>query len=139
MSSTPASFPATANGTTISESDAESQAMWPSNACTSSTTIVSSRSAAVPHTPRPTGILVQARLALERAEHERIALQEIETGPVYAAEPREQQRRCVGGVRDRVRLACEQGTELDQKVVGHLCIHRDQASGSNFRAAPFMQ
>ena len=45
---------------TISEREAESQAMWPSNAVTSGTTIVERRAAAVPHTPRPNAMRTHA-------------------------------------------------------------------------------
>src|SRR5699024_837826 len=48
--------PASTSGTTSSERDAASQAMWPEKALTSSTRWVVRVLAAVPHTPRPSGI-----------------------------------------------------------------------------------
>ena len=64
MSSTPYSFPCTVSGTTISEREAASQAMWPGKLCTSGTTSVSRRAAAVPHTPFPSGMRTQAGLPM---------------------------------------------------------------------------
>src|SRR5687768_17498038 len=50
-SSTPISLDPFSNGTTISEFEALSQAMWPGNSCTFGTITVSAFAAAVPHTP----------------------------------------------------------------------------------------
>jgi len=50
------------SGTTSSERDAASQAMWPGNSSTSGTTIAVPRAAAVPHTPLPQAIRTQAGL-----------------------------------------------------------------------------
>ena len=58
------------SGTTISEFDAESQAMWPGKACTSSTSTVSRRAAAVPHTPLPMAMRTQAGLPWNGPEHQ---------------------------------------------------------------------
>ena len=60
ISSTPAIFPSLKNGTTISDLDAGSQAMCPGNLSTSGTTTVCSLMNAVPQTPFPFGILMQA-------------------------------------------------------------------------------
>ncbi len=54
--------PPTINGTTISERESGSQAIWPGNSATSATSIVSPRAATVPHTPRPIAMRTQAGL-----------------------------------------------------------------------------
>ena len=62
ISKTPMTFPSVRMGTTISELDALSQAMCPGNWWTSLTSCVLPSATAVPHTPRPTGISMQAGL-----------------------------------------------------------------------------
>jgi elongation factor P len=59
-SSTPMRRPPSTSGTTTSEFDAASQAMWPGKRCTSGTISVARRSAAVPQTPWPSGMRTQA-------------------------------------------------------------------------------
>ena len=54
--------PGAASGTTISAFEAASHAMWPGNACTSGTTIVSFFTYAVPHTPAPNAMRTHAGL-----------------------------------------------------------------------------
>ncbi len=61
-SSTPINRSPSRIGTTTSEFDAESQAIWPGKSCTSGTTTVSRRAAAVPQTPVPIGMRMQAGL-----------------------------------------------------------------------------
>src|SRR5690625_242252 len=61
ISNTPTRLPSSStNGTTSSEREAASQAMWPGNASTSSTRWVVRVLAAAPHTPRSSGIRTQA-------------------------------------------------------------------------------
>ena len=48
------------SGTTISERERSSQAMWPGKACTSGTTTVRRSRAAVPQTPRLKAMRTQA-------------------------------------------------------------------------------
>jgi hypothetical protein len=60
MSSTPISSPSRISGTTISLADALSQAMWPSNALTSSTRCTCRVAAATPHTPDPKAMRMHA-------------------------------------------------------------------------------
>lgn len=63
MSSTAIVLPVlSCNGSTISEFEAESQAICPANSCTSFTSWILSVATAVPHTPLPTGIVTQAGL-----------------------------------------------------------------------------
>ncbi len=50
------------SGTTISERESASQAMWPGKACTSGTSWVVRVAAAVPHTPLPNAIRTHAGL-----------------------------------------------------------------------------
>ena len=69
-SSTPSSSPPRISGITISEFEAESQAMCPGNACTSSTSTVSRRAAAVPQTPLPMRDAHAGGLALEGPQHQ---------------------------------------------------------------------
>src|SRR5690606_36893172 len=59
-SNTPSSSPSSTSGTTSSAREAESQAMWPGNASTSSTRCVWRLLAAAPQTPRSSGIRTQA-------------------------------------------------------------------------------
>jgi len=61
-SSTPSSRPSATIGTTSSDADAASQAIWPGKACTSVTSCVVRVAAAVPHTPRPNGMRMHAAL-----------------------------------------------------------------------------
>ena len=61
-SSTPTTSPALTSGTTSSEREFGSQAIWPGNSCTSGTITVAPRAAAVPHTPFPHGMRTQAGL-----------------------------------------------------------------------------
>ena len=74
---------------TISERDAASQAMWPGNA---------------------------GRQALERADDELGAIEEIEAGPVEVGQGVEQQGGEVGGVGDAVTLAVQQAFGLRQQL-----------------------
>ena len=60
MSSTPTTSPFLISGTTISLFDSELHAMWPGNCSTSSTTMVRFSFHAVPHTPLPKPMRVQA-------------------------------------------------------------------------------
>ncbi len=83
-SSTPSSSSPCSNGTTISERDAESQAMWPGNSCTSGTMTVARLCAAVPHTPRPSAMRTHATLALKGPEEELTAAHKIKADPVQA-------------------------------------------------------
>src|SRR5690606_1876 len=59
-SKTPSSAPPRNSGTTSSDREAASQAMWPGKACTSSTRCVVPVRAAAPQTPRSSGIRTQA-------------------------------------------------------------------------------
>ena len=59
-SNTASNWPARTMGTTSSLTEAASQAMWPGKAWTSSTRWTSSVAAAVPHTPLPNGMRMQA-------------------------------------------------------------------------------
>src|SRR5690606_1542378 len=59
-SNTPTSAPSWCRGTTTSERDAASQAMWSATALTSSTRWVSPLRAAAPQTPRSSGMRTQA-------------------------------------------------------------------------------
>ena len=54
--------PALTSGTTSSEREFGSQAIWPGNSCTSGTITEAARDAAVPHTPFPHGMRTQAGL-----------------------------------------------------------------------------
>ncbi|KAG1314603.1 hypothetical protein G6F63_016156 [Rhizopus arrhizus] len=60
MSNTPISSSPRSSGTTSSEREAESQAMWPGKASTSSTRWVTRWLAAAPHTPLSSGMRTQA-------------------------------------------------------------------------------
>jgi hypothetical protein len=60
MSKTPRSTPAVTMGTTSSDRERLSQAMWPGKAWTSGTRIASRREAAAPQTPRVRAMRVQA-------------------------------------------------------------------------------
>jgi hypothetical protein len=59
------------------------------------------------------------RLALEGAEHQLVALQEVEAGPVQAGHAVEHQRAEVGAVGDAVGLAGDQALQLRPQVVEH--------------------
>src|SRR5690606_19039889 len=59
-SNTPISSSPRYSGTTSSERDAESQGIWPGKASTSATRCVSRLTAAVPQTPRPSAMRMQA-------------------------------------------------------------------------------
>src|SRR4249919_3716827 len=59
-SNTPTSSLPRSNGTTTSERDAASQAIWPGKACTSATRCVCRVVAAAPHTPLSSGMRMQA-------------------------------------------------------------------------------
>jgi len=76
--------------------------------------------------------------ALERAQNEGFALQEIKPGPVEAGEAGINQGGGVGGVGDWVGLAGEDGAELGQQVF-ILDGGGDAHAGANSRATPFIQ
>jgi len=58
----PKTSPLSSSGTTSSERETGSQAIWPGNSWTSGTSTVAARAAAVPQTPFPSGIRTQAGL-----------------------------------------------------------------------------
>ena len=101
---TPSSAPSTTIGTTSSEREAASQAIWPGKAWTSSTRCGCER-----RRRRAADALAErnadaGRPPLERPEHQLAADIAVEAGPVEVRQRLEEQGRDIGHVGDRVRL-----------------------------------
>lgn len=110
-SSTPITRPSRISGTTSSEREAASQAMWPGKACTSSTRMEWPRATAVPHTPCRRGCGCRRACPGTGRARVRRGKQEVEAGPVEVRHRRIEQRREVGGIGDRVALAGHRAPE----------------------------
>ena len=127
-SSTPMTSPSSINGTTSSEREAGSQAIWPGNSCTSATSTASPRAAAVAAHALADRDAQAGGPALERAQHQRAALAEIKSGPIQIGQAVIDQRRHIGGVGDPIGFAGEQRRQLPGEVAvefGFAGIHPD--------------
>ena len=95
------------DGTTISEFEALSQAIWPGNSCTFGT---------IPFriSPRPRRNTLAnldthtCGLALERAQHQLTVFGEIESGPIHIRQRMKDQGREIRRVRDQIAFTGEQ-------------------------------